>query len=160
MGKSQGKGYQSSLAKVESAQHSVHPTRESRGAKSIIQIKEGCEARARVTQTVSPALGKERCFMAEIKIGNWYTYCCQKDLAQIETQEEIEQIMQLISDDFGVDIYETQLEALQDIRESWVRSLALNGGSNPEDYQSEIDECDEMLRGLTKRAPDAGDSSQ
>lgn len=91
---------------------------------------------------------------AEVKIGNWYTYCCQKDLAQIETQEDIDNINDLIADDFGVDIYETQLEALQDIRESWVRSLALNGGSDPENYQSEIDDCDEMLRGLTKRAVD------
>lgn len=93
--------------------------------------------------------------MAEVKIGNWYTYCCQKDLAKIETQEDVDSINDLIADDFGVDIYETQLEALQDIRESWVRSLALNGGSNPENYQNEIDECDEMIRGPTKRGADS-----
>lgn len=68
MGKSQGKGYQSSLAKVESAQHSVHPTRESRGAKSIIQIKEGCEARARVTQTVGTHPAFERGLMFQVYV--------------------------------------------------------------------------------------------
>jgi len=43
-----------------SAQHSLHPTRGSRGAKSIIQIKKGCEDRARVTQTVGKTLSESR----------------------------------------------------------------------------------------------------
>ena len=97
--------------------------------------------------------------MAEVKIGNWYTYCCQKDLAQIETEEDIASINDLIADDFGVDIYSSKMEALIDIRESWVRSLALNGGEDPKNYQDEIDECDEMICGLTPRTPDAGDST-
>lgn len=97
--------------------------------------------------------------MAEVKIGNWYTYCCQKDLEQIETQEDIDSINDLITDDFGVDVYSSKMEALIDIRESWVRSLALNGGENPKNYQDEIDECDEMIRGLTPRAPDAANAA-
>jgi hypothetical protein len=84
--------------------------------------------------------------MAEVKIGNWYSLCCQRDLEIIESAEDIEYVNTLIVDDWGVDIYESKLEALLDIREMWVRSKESNNKSNPNPYQEEIDSCDELIR--------------
>lgn len=83
--------------------------------------------------------------MAEVKVGNWYSLCCQRDLEIIESDEDVEHVNDLIADNFGVDIYESKLEALLDIRAMWVRSKE-NNPSNPEPYQEEIDNCDEMIR--------------
>jgi hypothetical protein len=83
--------------------------------------------------------------MAEVKVGNWYSFCCQRDLAIIESVEDIRYINNIIADDFGVDVYESRLEALIDIREMWVRSKE-NNPSDPAPYQEEIDNCDELIR--------------
>lgn len=82
----------------------------------------------------------------EIKIGNWYTFCCQKDLQIIESEDDIELIKEWIADGVDVGVYESQRQALLDIREAWVRSKQLYGKLNPENYEQEIKECDEMIR--------------
>ena len=42
---------------------------------------------------------------AEVKIGNWYTICCQRDLRKIVDQSNIDLIISLQEDNIGVRIY-------------------------------------------------------
>lgn len=54
-------------------------------------------------------------------MGHWATICCEQDLKQISTQEDIEYFSSLmIEDGFFVDIWPTQSEALSEIK-SWYR---------------------------------------
>lgn len=78
-----------------------------------------------------------------IKINHWYTYCCHLDLYPIETQNELEDIQsQLSSEDYELcpEIWETQKEALLEIRERWQRS----------GYPKAVSEIDEILSKISQ----------
>jgi hypothetical protein len=72
-----------------------------------------------------------------MKIGDWYTLCCQKDLAQIDAGD-ISRIESMIAQDITVDVWSTKLEALQEIRGWWVESGDAEG----------VEECDRMIAEL------------
>lgn len=53
----------------------------------------------------------------DLKMGKWHTRCCQRELEEIRTQEDIDQIID-DWDDTGIrshEVWETKLEALQEI---------------------------------------------
>ena len=57
--------------------------------------------------------------VTEPKIGYWYTYCCDLDLKQIDTEEELANVIEDMTDDcFQPTIWATKEEALADIY-SW-----------------------------------------
>jgi dissimilatory sulfite reductase (desulfoviridin) alpha/beta subunit len=83
---------------------------------------------------------------AEVKIGNWYTMCCQRDLCEIVDQEDIDLILNLLEDNSGVWTYNTKLEALYDIRESYVNGkLNVLYDGEIEVLNDEIENCDKMI---------------
>lgn len=54
----------------------------------------------------------------DLKIGQWSSDCCERDLREIKSQEDIEDIIEMW-DDIGtdsVDVWESKKEALLDIR--------------------------------------------
>lgn len=61
----------------------------------------------------------------DIKIGQWWTICCHLDLEEIKTDKDLEDVKEMahnawIEEDFPkIDIWETQLEALLEIRKGW-----------------------------------------
>lgn len=56
----------------------------------------------------------------DIKIGMWYTYCCHLDLKQIETQDELENVVDSIgSNELEAEVWLTREEALLGIRSRW-----------------------------------------
>ncbi len=69
----------------------------------------------------------------DVKIGHWYTLCCHMDLAIIETQSNLDNVLHEFLDfkDPIVEVWETQREALLEIRVGW--------GDYP-NIQAEIDE--------------------
>jgi hypothetical protein len=89
---------------------------------------------------------------AEVKIGNWYTMCCQRDLCEIVDQSDIDLILDLLEDNSGVWIYNTKMEALLDIKESYEngKSNALYDGEI-EVLNDEIADCDRMILEEMKR---------
>ena len=83
---------------------------------------------------------------AEVKIGNWYTMCCQRDLCEIVDQEDIDLILDLQVDNSGVWVYNTKLEALYDIRESYVNGkLNVLYDGEIKVLDDEILDCDKMI---------------
>ena len=77
--------------------------------------------------------------MKKLKIWQWYTLCCHKDLEEIKTQEDLDQVMDML-DDISIDIYDTKMEALLDILSSWVNSYSINRGFK------EIDEVFSLIK--------------
>ena len=53
--------------------------------------------------------------MDDIKIGDWYAYCCEEDLTQIRNQEDLESVVDAIEEDAcpPVVIARTKEEALR-----------------------------------------------
>ena len=68
----------------------------------------------------------------DVKIGQWYTMCCHKDLDMIKTQQEIQEVKGMIGEYDTLEIWETEKEALLSIREMW-------------DSKDEIKEIDDRL---------------
>ena len=54
-----------------------------------------------------------------VKIGMWATQCCHRDLYQISTDTEIENILEDWDDGVSHDVWETKREALLDIRKGF-----------------------------------------
>ena len=76
----------------------------------------------------------------DVKVGHWYTGCCHRDLVQILTQADLEEVIDIITDGDGetVDIWDSQIEALQQIRQWMVNSS----------QESDVAEIDMMLKEL------------
>jgi HEAT repeat protein len=84
---------------------------------------------------------------AEVKIGNWYTICCQRDLRKIVDQSNIDLIISLQEDNIGVRIYNTKIEALLDIKRSYEnRKENLLYADQIKDLDEEIEDCNRMIR--------------
>lgn len=68
------------------------------------------------------------------EIGCWYAICCLEDLYQIESQGELEEVNELLTDeDFAVRIYETREAALRELIPE-----AVKGGSPSEIVQDRL----------------------
>lgn len=50
--------------------------------------------------------------MKTIKLGDWYSYCCCLDAYEVETQEDINDLLEVLKDgnELGVCIYPTKKE--------------------------------------------------
>ena len=65
----------------------------------------------------------------------WVTSCCHRDLYQIESKDQIDEIFDDWDEGISHDVWRTKKEALLDIREGW-------------DEPDEITMIDEMLKDL------------
>jgi hypothetical protein len=54
----------------------------------------------------------------EVKIGHWYTFCCEEDLTQIDNDEELETVKEDLQDEID-SVWETKEEALAEIKSWW-----------------------------------------
>lgn len=78
----------------------------------------------------------------DIKIGHWYTICCHLDMDQIKNDNDLEYAKEHAVEWFieeeppAIHIWETQLEALLEIRKGWRDSEV-------------IAEIDELIAGIT-----------
>jgi uncharacterized protein YbaR (Trm112 family) len=64
--------------------------------------------------------------MNEIKIGMWACPCCHRDLYQIQTEEEINTIIEDWDEGISHDVYDSKKEALLDIRKGFTDIKTLN----------------------------------
>jgi hypothetical protein len=55
----------------------------------------------------------------ELKIGHWYTFCCERDLTQIASEEELEEVRNDLLEDGMNKVWETKEEALLEIKSWW-----------------------------------------
>ena len=55
----------------------------------------------------------------QIKMGMWATQCCHRDLYRIESQEQIDLILEDWDEDISHEVYLTKKDALLSIREGW-----------------------------------------
>jgi len=85
-------------------------------------------------EVINPKTGAVK-VPTEIKIGMWATNCCHRDLYQIETQEQIDIIIDDWDEGISHDVYYTKRQALSEIRKRW-------------DDPAEIAMIDEMLNNL------------
>ena len=64
----------------------------------------------------------------DLKIGHWYTFCCEEDLTEITSEDQLKDARADLEDCIG-DAWETKEEALTEIdlwwagnRPSWVKT--------------------------------------
>ncbi len=94
---------------------------------------------------------------ADVKIGNWYTTRDQNNLEEISHQEDINLILDLQKNNSGVWVYNTKLEALYDIRESYVYWKSNSIYDNEiKLLNNEINDCDRIIQEENRKVKDIG----
>jgi hypothetical protein len=80
-----------------------------------------------------------------VKSGQWYTYCCHKDLQQADEDFTFE------GDDMIPQVWDSKLMALVDIAESWAQSSINNDRVQQKDSMNEsVIECLRQIKEAIK----------